>query len=57
MPVKSVKRGSKFRVVEASTGRIAKTRGGTPVDGGGHASKGKASRQASAINSSISRRK
>ena len=57
MPVKSVKRGSKFRVVEASTGRIAKNRAGTPVDGGGHASQGKASRQASAINTSISRKK
>ncbi len=57
MPVKTVKRGSKFRVVEASTGRIAKNRAGTPVDGGGHGSKNKAARQARAINASISRRK
>ena len=57
MPVKAVKRGSKFRVVETSTGRIAKNRSGTAVDGGGHASQGKASRQASAINTSISRKK
>jgi hypothetical protein len=34
MPVKVVKRNNKFRVVEASTGKIAK-RGGSAVDGGG----------------------
>lgn len=49
MPVKVVKRGEKFRVVEASTGRIAK-RGGTAIDGGGHSSRSSASSQARAVN-------
>lgn len=50
MPVKAVKRGKKFRVVEASTGRIAKNAAGTAVDGGGHSSQGRASSQARAVN-------
>ena len=50
MPVKVVKRGEKFRVVEASTGRIAKNQGGTAVDGGGHSSRSAASSQARAVN-------
>ncbi len=49
MPVTTRKRGGKFRVVEPS-GRIAKTKTGKAVDGGGHASKAKAGRQARAIN-------
>lgn len=50
MPVKAVKRGNKYRVVEAKTGRIVK-RSGSAVDGGGHKSKAKAKAQARAINS------
>ncbi len=50
MPVKTVKRGSKFRVVESETGKLCRTTAGTPCDGGGHRSKVGAQRQASAIN-------
>ena len=57
VPVKVSKRGDKFRVVEAETNRIAKNKSGTALDGGGHKVKDKASKQASAINSSISKPK
>lgn len=50
MPVKIVKRGDKFRVVESSTGEIAMTSKGNARDGGGHTSRNKAQRQANAIN-------
>lgn len=50
MPVKAVKRGGKYRVIEADTGRIAKHKSGTPVDGGGHKTREKAERQSKAIN-------
>ena len=53
MPVKTIKRGGKFRIIETSTGKIAKNRGGTALDGGGHASQGKADRQSRAINANI----
>ena len=53
MPVKTVKRGDKFRVVESATGRIAKTSAGKARDGGGHADKAKATRQVRAINSKV----
>ena len=56
MPVKAVKRGKKYRVIEASTGKIAKNKGGTAMDGGGHGSKAMASKQARAVNRSLSRR-
>ncbi len=36
MPVKVTKRGEKYRVVEASTGKLVKNGAGTPADGGGH---------------------
>jgi len=49
MPVKVAKRGGKFRVVEPS-GRIAKTSTGKARDGGGHASRAAAQRQANAMN-------
>lgn len=49
MPVKVSKRRGRFRIVEGS-GRIAKTKRGNAVDGGGHSSKAKAVRQANAIN-------
>ena len=50
MPVKTVKRGDKFRVVESRTGKLCKNKAGTPCDGGGFSSKAAAQRQASAIN-------
>lgn len=49
MPAKVVKRGQKFRVVEPS-GNLVRNESGTPVDGGGHNSRGAAQRQANAIN-------
>lgn len=49
MPVRVRKSGSKYRVVERD-GAIAKTTKGKPRDGGGHASKEAAARQARAIN-------
>jgi len=49
MPVKAVKKGEVYRVVEPD-GSIAKTSDGKAVDGGGHRSKDKAERQARAIN-------
>ena len=52
MPVTVVKRRGKWRVVETRTGRLAKNRAGTPVDGGGHRSKAAAAKQARAINAS-----
>lgn len=51
MPVKVLKRGDKFRIIESATGRIAMSDGGKAVDGGGHKTKSKAKRQARAINS------
>lgn len=50
MPVKVAKRGEKYRIVEASTGKLARTKKGAAVDGGGHKSKEKAQKQARAIN-------
>ena len=57
MPVKVRKRRGKYRVVEAGSGRIAKSSKGNAADGGGHATKEKASRQARAINAAYSRKK
>jgi hypothetical protein len=56
MPVTVRKRGDKFRVIEVETGKIAKNKGGTALDGGGHKSKDKAGRQARAVNRSLSKR-
>ncbi len=56
MPVKVVKRGEKFRVVEPS-GQIAKNNAGTAVDGGGFGSKEAAARQARAINANLGKKK
>lgn len=50
MPVKVAKKGNKYRVVEAATGKIAKNKGGTALDGGGHKSPQKAAAQARAVN-------
>ena len=53
MPVKVSKRGNKFRVIEVSSGAIAKTPGGKARDGGGHSTRSKAAAQARAINQGI----
>lgn len=50
MPVMVAKRGDKYRIVEAETGKIATHRSGTPVDGGGHVTREEALSQARAIN-------
>ena len=50
MPVKPEKRGGKYRVVEAGSGRVAKNSSGTAVDGGGHKTRDKALKQCRAIN-------
>ncbi len=49
MTVKVVKIGTKYRVVESSSGKISK-KGKSPVDGGGHESRAKAKAQVTAIN-------
>jgi len=49
MPAKVQKRKGKYRVVEPG-GKLVRNNAGTPVDGGGHASKEKARQQASAVN-------
>ena len=49
MPVKVEKRDDKYRVVETD-GSIAKNKGGTAADGGGHDTREEAQRQANAIN-------
>ncbi len=54
MPVKVKRQGEKYRVIEASTGRLALSSGGIPRDGGGHESEEKAKAQANAINASLS---
>lgn len=56
MPVKTERRDGKWRVVEASTGRIARRKGGKPMDSGGFASRAGATAQASAVNLSMRRR-
>lgn len=56
MPVTVRKVKGKWRVVEADTGRIAKNRAGTAVDGGGHESREQAIEQARAVNASLKRR-
>lgn len=56
MPVTVRKRGKKYRVVEKSSGKIAKNKSGTALDGGGHSSKAKADKQAGAVNYSIHKR-
>ena len=56
MPVKVQKRGDVYRVIEADSGRIAKTLNGNPRDGGGHGDRGKAVRQARAINMAIAKK-
>lgn len=55
MPVRVVKQGPKFRIVEPG-GKIAKNKGGNSLDGGGHATRNKAIKQAQAVNISLSKR-
>lgn len=50
MPVKCVKKGDKFRVVESESGDVSKTTQGTPRDGGGHDTREECQSQANAIN-------
>lgn len=57
MPVRTVKRGNRYRLLESGSRRLARNTAGTPIDGGGHASAGKASRQARAVNASLSRKR
>lgn len=57
MPLKTVKRGDKYRVIETETGRIAKNAAGTSLDGGGHASENSAKKQASAVNINQARKR
>ena len=56
MPVKIKPMGGKWRVVEQATGKIAKNKGGTSLDGGGHSDKKAALAQVGAVNSSLKRR-
>jgi len=56
MPVTVKKVGGAYRVVEKATGKIV-TRGGKPVDGGGHLTAQGAQEQASAINISQARKR
>lgn len=55
MPVHVKKIGKKYRVVDPS-GKIAKNKGGTALDGGGHSSSIKATKQAQAVNISLHKR-
>lgn len=48
--------GGKWRVVEQATGKIAKNKAGTALDGGGHSDKKAALAQVGAVNSSLKRR-
>lgn len=57
MPATVAKRGGKFRVVEASNGKIVKNKAGTAVDGGGHKTKARAAAQARALNVPPSKRR
>lgn len=56
MPYMVRKQGTKYRVLEKSTGKVATNDSGTPVDGGGHKTAGEATRQAQAINISEARK-
>lgn len=56
MPVKVMRKGGKFRVVESESEKVARNAAGTPVDGTGHSSRAAAQRQATAINLSEARK-
>lgn len=57
MPLTVKKRGDKYRVVEAKTGKIAKNAAGTALDGGGKKSKPAVEKQAQAVNISQARKR
>lgn len=58
MPVIVRKRRGKYRIVEKSTGRLARPKkDAKPSDGGGHRSRAKADRQARAINTAWARKR
>lgn len=57
MPYVVKKKGDMYRVVERDTGKIGKNKGGTALDGGGHASKDAAMKQMQAINISEARKR
>lgn len=56
MPVRVEKRGDKYRIVEAQTGRVVVTSAGNARDGGGHTSKSEAEAQARAMNAAHRRK-
>jgi hypothetical protein len=49
MPYQIKKMGKKYRIVTPGTNKVAKNSGGTAIDGGGHGSREKASKQVRAI--------
>lgn len=57
MPVSVAKRGKKFRVIEKATGKIAKNKAGTAIDGGGHTTMAQAVKQVGAVNIPSSKRR
>lgn len=57
MPLSVKKQGTKFRVIEKNTGKLALNKGGKPLDGGGHASMAGAKAQAAAVNISQARKR
>lgn len=57
MPVTVKKVGKKWRVVEAASGNIARNKGGTALDGGGHESREKAVSQSRAVNMHLREKK
>lgn len=56
MPVKTAKRGKKYRVIEAGTGHVAKNKSGAALDGKGHSTKKAAIKQVRAVNRSLKKR-
>ena len=57
MPVRVIKRGAKYRIIDVATGKLTKRKGGKSVDGRGHATRAKAKLQAAAINLSLKKKK
>ena len=57
MPVTIKKRGDRYRIVEEDGGKLVMSRGGKPVDGGGHVRKRRAGAQVAAINMNMSSKK
>ena len=55
MSVDVKKLRGKFRIVEEGTRRLARSKNGEPMDGGGHAERAKALRQEEHINAAARR--